>query len=117
MDRTAVATQAGTVMFAVDGSPGKAYAPTGWELCAALVPLQDSGQYAELVAQLARVIDANPHYPMLVYNLACAESVSGQTGDAIEHREQAVEAEEKFRDDARVERTLIPCAKSRHSWR
>jgi tetratricopeptide (TPR) repeat protein len=87
-------------MFAVDGSPGKAYTPTGWELWAPLVPLYDSGQYAELIAQLTRVINADPRYPMLVYNLGCAEGLSDQTGDAFEHLRQAVDAEEKVRDHA-----------------
>lgn len=69
-----------------------------------LGPLYDSGQYAELTG----VILANSHYPMLVYNLARAESLSGRTGAAIEHVRQAIGAAEKFRHDARIDTDLDP---------
>jgi hypothetical protein len=38
---------------------------------------------------------------MLVYNLACCESLSGRTADAIDHLQRAVDTSEKFRADAR----------------
>jgi mannose-6-phosphate isomerase-like protein (cupin superfamily) len=108
MMRTAVATEPRTTILAVAGSPGKAYDATGWELWAPLVPLYDSGQHAELASRLKAVIAANPQYPMLVYNLACCESLSGRTGEAIDHLRQAVEAAEKFRGDARGDADFDP---------
>jgi hypothetical protein len=99
--RTAVAAEPGTTILAVDGSPGKAYDATGWELWAPLRPLYDNGQHAELRARLEDVITANPQYPMLVYNLACSDSLSGRTADAIDHLQRAVDASEKFRAHAR----------------
>jgi len=99
--RTAVAREPGTTILVVDGTPGKAYDATGWELWAPLRPLYDEGEYAELNARLRDLIAANPQYPMLVYNLACSESLSGHTADAIEHLRRAVEASEKHRADAR----------------
>ena len=107
-NRTAVATEPGTTILAVGGSPGKAYDATGWELWAPLVPLYDSGQHAELASRLKAVIAANPQYPMLVYNLACCESLSGRTGEAIEHLRQAIDAAEKFRADARGDTDFDP---------
>jgi hypothetical protein len=101
--RTAVATEPGTTILTVGGAPGKAYDATGWELWAPLVPLYQSGQHAELASRLKAVIADNPQYPMLVYNLACCESLSGRTSEAIEHLRQSVEAAEKFRADARVD--------------
>jgi hypothetical protein len=100
VNRTAVATEPNTEILAVDGSPGKPYAPTGWELWAPLVPLYDSGQHAELITRLTSLVEANPQYPMLAYNLACSESLSGRTGDAIDHLRQAVDAAAKFRGEA-----------------
>jgi hypothetical protein len=38
---------------------------------------------------------------MLVYNLACIDSLSGRTADAIDHLQRAVGASEKFRANAR----------------
>jgi hypothetical protein len=45
---------------------------------------------------------------MLVYNLACCESLSGRTGEAIEHLRLAVEAAGRFRADARADTDFDP---------
>lgn len=99
--RTAVAAEPATTILVIDGAPGKAYDATGWELWAPLRPLYDEGKHAELRARLEDVIAANPQYPMLVYNLACSDSLSGRTADAIDHLQRAVGAAEKFRANAR----------------
>jgi hypothetical protein len=99
--RTAVAAEPSTTILVVDGTPGKAYDATGWELWAPLRPLYDKGEHTELRARLEDLIAANPQYPMLVYNLACSDSLSGRKADAIDHLQRAVGASEKFRADAR----------------
>ena len=101
--RTAVAAEPGTTILVLDGTPGKAYDATGWELWAPLRPLYDNHQYAELNVRLRELIAAHPQYPMLVYNLACSESLSGRTTDAIDHLRRAVSASEKHRNDARAD--------------
>ena len=106
--RTAVAAEPATTILAFDGAPGKAYDATGWELWAPLVPLYAAGEHAELIERLRELIAANPQYPMLVYNLACSESLSGRTSDAIDHLRQAIEASEKFLADAREDPDLDP---------
>ena len=45
---------------------------------------------------------------MLVYNLACSESLSGHTADAIDHLRSAVGASEKLRADAREDSDFDP---------
>ena len=99
--RTAVAAEPATTILVIDGTPGKAYDASGWELWAPLRPLYDKGEHVELSARLEDLIAANPQYPMLVYNLACSESLSGRTADAIDHLRRAVGASEKLRADAR----------------
>jgi hypothetical protein len=99
--RTAIAAEPSTTILVVDGTPGKAYAASGWELWAPLRPLYDNGEYAELSTQLQDLIAEQPHYPMLVYNLACCESLSGRTVEALDHLRRAIGASEKFRGDAR----------------
>jgi hypothetical protein len=106
--RTAVAAEPSTTILVIDGTPGKAYDATGWELWAPLRPLYDKGEHAELRARLEDVVAANPQYPMLVYNLACSESLSGSTADAIDHLRRAVDASEKFRVDARTDSDFDP---------
>ena len=106
--RTAVAAEPATTILVFDGTPGKVYDATGWELWAPLRPLYDSGEHAELSARLQELIAANPQYPMLVYNLACSESLSGRTTDAIDHLRQAVSASPKHRADAREDSDFDP---------
>ena len=106
--RTATAQEAGTTIIAVEGTPGQAYEPRGWELWAPLAPLYGAGQYAEVADRLTSLFAANPQYPMLFFNLACCESLSGRTGDALAHLRQAVEMSEEFREAARVDPDLEP---------
>ena len=104
--RTAVAAEPATTILVFDGTPGQAYVATGWELWAPLRPLYDNGEHAELGARLEDAVAANPQYPMLVYNLACSESLSGHPADAIDHLRKAVGASEKLRADAREDSDL-----------
>jgi hypothetical protein len=106
--RTAVAAEPATTILAFDGAPGKAYDATGWELWAPLRPLYDRGEYAELTARLEELIADNPQYPMLVYNLACSESLSGHPAEAIDHLRRAAGASEKLRADARQDSDFDP---------
>lgn len=106
--RTAVAAEPATTILVFDGSPGKAYDATGWELWAPLRPLYDEGDHAELSARLEEAIAANPGYPMLVYNLACCESLRGRPAEAINHLRRAIDASEKFRADARDDADFVP---------
>jgi hypothetical protein len=106
--RTAVAAEPATTILVFDGAPGKAYDATGWELWAPLRPLYNSSEHAELQARLEDVIAANPQYPMLVYNLACSESLSGRTADAIDYLRRAVADSEKLRADAREDPDFDP---------
>ncbi|HEY9375813.1 MAG TPA: hypothetical protein VIQ02_01790, partial [Jiangellaceae bacterium] len=106
--RTAVAAEPATTILGFDGTPGKVYDATGWELWAPLRPLYDNGEHAELTTRLEAVIAANPQYPMLVYNQACSESLSGRTADAIAHLQRAVGASEKLRANARTDSDFDP---------
>jgi hypothetical protein len=45
---------------------------------------------------------------MLVYNLACSESLSGHTADAIDHLRSAIGASEKLCADAREDSDFDP---------
>ena len=104
--RTAFAEEAGTMVVSVGGTPGKPYDPVGWELWYPLRKLYESGQYAEIVARGREAIEANPQYGLLFYNLACCESLTGQTTDAIEHLRRAIELSEQFRDYAKQDSDL-----------
>jgi hypothetical protein len=106
--RMATAKEDGTTVIAVEGTPGNAYEARGWELWAPLAPLYQAGQYGEVADRLTPLVADNPQYPMLFFNLACCESLSGRTRDAIDHLRHAVEMSEEFRRSAKDDPDLDP---------
>jgi tetratricopeptide (TPR) repeat protein len=96
VQRTAFAEEAGTTILALDGTPGNAYEPRGWELWTGLAPLYSAGDYAEVADSLRDLVEDHP-YPLLFYNLACCESRAGRTADALEHLRQAIALSDEFR--------------------
>jgi tetratricopeptide (TPR) repeat protein len=104
--RTAYAEEPETSIVAVGGAPGQAYEPIGWELWAELRPLYEAGEYAEAADRARALVEANPEYPALAYNLACCESLAGRTADALEHLRQALEKSEQLRALAKEDSDL-----------
>jgi hypothetical protein len=98
--RTAFAEDPGTTIIALGGTPGKAYQPAGWEIWAPLRHLYESGDYAEAADRGRELVAAHPEYAGLVYNLACCESLAGQTANAIEHLRLAIDRAERCRSFA-----------------
>jgi tetratricopeptide (TPR) repeat protein len=87
--RTAFATEPDTTVLALGATPGKVYEPGGWEVWAPLGPLYEAGEYAEAADRGGELLKANPDEGMLLYNLACCESLAGRTDDALEHLRRA----------------------------
>ena len=106
--RTAIAEEPETTIIAVGSTPGKAYEPIGWELWAALRPLYEKGEHAEVADRLRVLVDAHPQYALLFYNLACCESLAGRTTDAIDHLRRSIELSEQFRAYAKDDSDLDP---------
>jgi tetratricopeptide (TPR) repeat protein len=104
--RTAFAEEPGTTIVAVGATPGKPYDPIGWELWAPLRPLYEAGRYGEVADRGRELIEANPQYALLFYNLACCDSLAGRKSDALEHVRKAVELSEQFRDYAKGDSDL-----------
>jgi mannose-6-phosphate isomerase-like protein (cupin superfamily) len=104
--RTAFAETPGTTIIALGGTPGKAHEPNGWELWAPLRSQYEAGEHAEVADRLRQVVADHPQYGLLFYNLACLESLTGRTTDAIDHLRQAIELSEQFRDYAKGDSDL-----------
>jgi quercetin dioxygenase-like cupin family protein len=98
--RTAFAEEPGTTIVAVGGVPGKAYEPVGWEIWRPRHPLYESGQYAEVIDRGRELIEAT-EYPEPLYNLACCESLTGRTSDAIDHLRLAFDRTDRYRERLR----------------
>ncbi len=96
--RTAFAEEPDTTILAVGGAAaGQAYEPDGWELWTPFNALYEEGRYAEAAAGARAAADAHPEYAGLQYNLACCESLAGETAEAIEHLGRAIDRSEQFR--------------------
>ena len=106
--RTAFAEEPETTVIAIGGTPGKAYEPDGWELWAPLNLLYAAGEYAEAAERGRQLVDAHPQYPALLYNLACCESLAGQTVAALEHLGRAVDRSEPSRAFAKDDPDFDP---------
>ena len=99
--RTALAEEPGTTIVSVGATPGKPYEAVGWELWSPLRPLYEAGQYAEVVDRGREIIEAHPQYALLFFNVACCESLTGRTADALDHLRRAIELSEQFREYAK----------------
>jgi hypothetical protein len=106
--RTASAREEGTMILALEGTPGKAYQARGWELWAPLAPRYQAGEYAEVADRLRALVEDAPQYPMLFFNLACCESLCGRTREALGHLRHAIAMSEEFRDSAAHDSDMDP---------
>jgi tetratricopeptide (TPR) repeat protein len=106
--RTAFAEEAATTVLAIGGEAGKPYEVLGWELWAPLNPLYQAGDYEAVVEKGRALIEANPQYAGLLYNLACCESLAGRADDAVEHLRLAIERSPRFRDFAKADSDFDP---------
>jgi len=106
--RTAFAEEPGTTLLALGGTPGQAFEPNGWEVWAPIHALYLDGKYDEAADRGVGLIEANPEYADVAYNVACCESLAGRTTDAIEHLRLAIERSERFREFAAGDTDLDP---------
>jgi hypothetical protein len=70
------------------------------EVWAPLQPLYEAGEYAEVADRGRALVAEHPEHPMLLYNLACCESMAGRPDDAIAHLRAAIDLNEEFRSMA-----------------
>lgn len=99
--RKAVAAEAGTTVLAIGAKPGEAYQPLGWEWSSEAFPYFGSGEPERAYELLAAADAEHPGSPSVLYNLACAEALTGRTEEAVGHLRRAVELYEPFAEIAR----------------
>ena len=94
--RSAVAKEAGTTIVIAGGKPGEAFTPSPWERNAPALAHFATGEYDKAVEELERIHAETPEDAGVLYNLACAESMSGKGEQAVEHLARAVELDASF---------------------
>jgi len=106
--RGAVAREPGTTILTVGGKPGEAFRPRSWETNRDVLPLFDSGEYAEakrfLLDALERYDDRGTPY----FNLACAEAQLGEADVALEHLQTALRERPSLAENAAQDTDLDP---------
>jgi tetratricopeptide (TPR) repeat protein len=104
--RTAFAEEPGTSILAIGGTVGQAYENLGWETFSPLRGLYESERYDELIERGRALIEKHPDSPLLLYNLACCESLTGDKDAAMTHLRSAVKQSDRLRSYAAADSDL-----------
>jgi tetratricopeptide (TPR) repeat protein len=95
--RKATATEDGTTILVVGGTPGKAYEPAPEEAAEAFAAY-NTGDYEEALAKQLAVVEKQPDNPVAHFNAGCFAARAGHADDAIEHLGRAVEINERIKE-------------------
>ena len=106
--RQAVADEPGTRILAVGAERGEVFVPSTWERSAPAFPFFASKEYDQAIEVLEAAHAEFPDDPTVLYNLACAESMSGRKAEALEHLRRSVAGGERFRELARTDTDFDP---------
>jgi tetratricopeptide (TPR) repeat protein len=101
--RGAVAVSDDAAVLAIGGKPGEAHEISAWEYTFAASPDLRAGRYDEARRLLREGLEAKPGSPAILYDLACVESLAGDTDTALELLNEAVAKNERFREYAQTD--------------
>lgn len=106
--RGAVAVTEDAAVLAIGGKPGSAHEISAWEYVFAAAPHLRAGRYEEARRLLQEGLEAKPGSASILYDLACVESLSGETDAALEHLNEAVSDDERLLRHAQTDEDLAP---------
>jgi tetratricopeptide (TPR) repeat protein len=106
--RVAIAEEADTIVVAVGAVPGRPYETSPWEYSFSAIPLLREERWEEAVALLEEGLRENPTNASILYNLACAESQSGRTVEALTHLAEAIRRNPPYRENAATDPDFAP---------
>jgi tetratricopeptide (TPR) repeat protein len=95
--RKATATEDGTTILVVGGTPGKAYEPAPEEAAEAFAAY-NAGDYELALAKQLVVVEKQPDNPVAHFNVGCFAARAGHADEAIESLRRAVEINERIRE-------------------
>lgn len=106
--RKAVADEAETTVLAIGAVRGEAFEPSRWERSAPAYGYFATKEYDKAFDVLSGLNQEFPDDAGILYNLACAESQTGRTDEALEHLAKAIESQERFRAAAQGDSDFDP---------
>lgn len=108
LQRVAIEEEEGTLVLAVGGEAGQPYEVSPWEFNFGAMPALTSGRYAEAIELLETGLVEHPGNASILYNLACAESLAGQTSEALAHLRESLAANPVYAERARIDPDFDP---------
>ena len=103
LKRGAVKLSDDAAVLAIGGTPGEAFEISTWELVFPAYPLIAAGRYDDAKRMLLDALGDRADSPPILYNLACAEALAGESEAALEHLNAAVAGDEAFLRHAQEE--------------
>ena len=98
--RGAVALSDDAAVLAVGGKPGAPHEVSAWEYEFLAIPRLKEGRFEEAKQLLHEALEAKPGNASILYNLACAEALAGEAGEALGHLQEAIAGEPGFAKSA-----------------
>ena len=92
---------AGTLILAIGGEPGRAFEVSAWESYFAALPDLREERWDDAIAKIEAGLRDRPGHPALLYNLACAEALAGRKGKALAHLNAAITGDGGYAETAR----------------
>ena len=96
--RSAIAKEEGTTVLAIGGIPGQAYRPSVGEAMHEMWAPYNEGDYQGALDALEPVLEERPE-ALVLFNVACVEARLGRTDDAITHLQQAIEDDDRIKEN------------------
>jgi tetratricopeptide (TPR) repeat protein len=101
--RGGVALTDDAAVLAVGGRPGSPHEISAWEYTFAASPHLRASRFDEARGVLQEGLQAKPGSPPILYDLACVEALAGESDKALELLNEAVAAEDRFREYAQTD--------------
>jgi tetratricopeptide (TPR) repeat protein len=101
--RAGVALTDDAAVLAVGGKPGAPHGVSAWEYTFFANPHLRAGRYDEARRILDEGLEEKPGSPPLLYDLACVEALAGESDRALELLNEAVAADDRFRQHAQTD--------------
>jgi tetratricopeptide (TPR) repeat protein len=106
--RAAVAHEAGTTLLCVGGRSGQPFRISNWEYSRRAEARVKAGDGEAAVRIMEELLAKRPDDPVVLYDVACFESLAGRREDALEHLRQAFERDPSLRKFAADDSDLDP---------
>jgi tetratricopeptide (TPR) repeat protein len=95
--RKATATEDGTTILVVGGTPGKAYEP-GPEEAGEALAAYNSGDYEAALAKQLVAVEKQPDNVVAHFNAGCFAARAGHADEAFDHLRRAVQINERIKE-------------------